>query len=594
MVLFNYAIREITAKIVYYGPGLGGKTTNLQKIHETMDSKTRGKLISLATDADRTLFFDFLPLDLGYIGGYRVRFQLYTVPGQVHYNATRRLVLKGVDAVVFVADSQIEMIERDRESYENLKENLADNGYTFDSLPIVYQFNKTDLPNIATPDEIAEALGINLSEVTYFTAVAVENVGVMETLKGIIKLGINKLRAQFEDGDTAKARERGKAHVVEPVAVPPPVQPGREPEPAPAEEVMADPFHRPVEVEPEAPPEPELKDSAEEEAEEAIGIEEPVAEEGPVEAATAEPEAAAEAPAEERLSVWPEEEETPVVSPEPPPDVPEAEEEEVEITIEEAATTEESLTAQPEAAGTDRSAEEEAALDEEEVDLSSFSDETAKETAGKTGEQGDEGIAESVGIPIGVGTVERFEPEESEESEEPEEPDETGQTVPAAGGESKAMELVSEDWESVYAEEANPRPEAPETPPEAKAQGDVGAPPAEEFVEIPSKAGTAHYEDGDFLLFGGEKESAPAPPPSGIETRTAATESTEDRLAALSAAVDGIAKQLAEVRRALDEQRILMNKFIDIAVGASMSRPDNSAGQQKQPSKGFLARLFGG
>ncbi len=584
MVLFNYAIREITAKIVYYGPGLGGKTTNLQKVHETMDSKTRGKLISLATDADRTLFFDFLPLDLGYIGGYRVRFQLYTVPGQVHYNATRRLVLKGVDAVVFVADSQIEMIERDRESFENLKENLADNGYTFDSLPIVYQFNKTDLPNIATPDEIAEALGINLSEVTYFTAVAVENVGVMETLKGIIKLGINKLRAQFEDGDTAKTRERAKGHLIEPVPVPPPVQLEREPEPAPAEEVMADPFHRPAEVEPEAASEPELEGSAGEEAgveaEEETAVEEPVAEEGPVEAATAEPEAPAEATAAERLSVWPDEEETRVVAPEPPPDAAE-DEEEVEITVD----TEETLTAQPEAAGPDRSDEEERALDEEEVDLSSFSD----ETAGKTGsEEREEGGPESVEIPIETGTVERLEPEESET------PEEAAQPVPAAGSESKAMELVSADWGSVYAEEPNPQPESPETPPEATPQGDIGAPPAEELVEKPSYAAAAHYEDGDFLLFQGEKEAAPAPPPFGIETRIAATESTEDRLAALSTAVDGIGRQLAEVRRTLDEQRNLMNKFIDIAVGLSMSRPDNSAGQQKQPSKGFLARLFGG
>ncbi len=589
MVLFNYAIREITAKIVYYGPGLGGKTTNLQKVHETMDSKTRGKLISLATDADRTLFFDFLPLDLGYIGGYRVRFQLYTVPGQVHYNATRRLVLKGVDAVVFVADSQIEMIERDRESFENLKENLADNGYSFDSLPIVYQFNKTDLPNIATPDEIAEALGINLSEVTYFTAVAVENVGVMETLKGIIKLGINKLRAQFEDGDTAKTRERAKGHLIEPVPFTPPVQLEREPEPAPAEEVMADPFHRSAEVEPQATPEPELEGSAGEaagvEAEEETAVEEPVAEERPVEAATAEPEAPAEATAAERLSVWPDEEETPVVAPEPPPDAAEDEEEEVEITVD----TEDTLTAQPEAAGLDRFDEEEAALDEEEVDLSSFSDETAEEPVGKTrSKEREEGGPESVEIPIDAGTVERLEPEKSET------PGETAQPVPVTSVESKAMELVSADWGSVYAEEPKPQPEAPETPPEAEPQGDIGAPPAEELVETPSYATAAHYEDGDFLLFQGEKEATPAPPPFGIESRSAATESTEGRLAALSAAVDGIAGQLADVRRTLDEQRNLMNKFIDIAVGLSMSRPDNSAGQQKQPSRGFLARLFGG
>ena len=154
MVLFNYSTREITAKIVYYGPGLCGKTTNLQLIHAKMDTGKRGKLLSLATDTDRTLFFDFLPLDLGTIGGFHLRYQLYTVPGQVHYNATRRMVLKGVDAVVFVADSQIEMMENNCESFKNLADNLVENGYEVENVPIVLQANKRDLPNIASPEEI--------------------------------------------------------------------------------------------------------------------------------------------------------------------------------------------------------------------------------------------------------------------------------------------------------------------------------------------------------------------------------------------------------------------------------------------------------
>ena len=151
MVLFNYGTKEITAKIVYYGPGLCGKTTNLQYIHSQLDPGNRGKLLSLATESDRTLFFDFLPIDLGKISGFHVRFQLYTVPGQVHYNATRRMVLKGVDAVVFVADSQTAMMEHNVESFENLAENLEENGFEKEKMPLVLQLNKRDLPNVASP-----------------------------------------------------------------------------------------------------------------------------------------------------------------------------------------------------------------------------------------------------------------------------------------------------------------------------------------------------------------------------------------------------------------------------------------------------------
>ena len=154
MALFNYASKEITIKIVYYGPGLSGKTTNLQYLHSIFDPSKRGKLISLATEADRTLFFDFLPVEIGKISDFSIRFQLYTVPGQVRYNATRKLVLKGADAVVFVADSQYEMREQNLESIGNMRENLIANNVNPDDIPIILQFNKRDLSNIASVDEL--------------------------------------------------------------------------------------------------------------------------------------------------------------------------------------------------------------------------------------------------------------------------------------------------------------------------------------------------------------------------------------------------------------------------------------------------------
>lgn len=222
MVLFNYSTREITAKIVYYGPGLCGKTTNLQLIHAKMDTGKRGKLLSLATDTDRTLFFDFLPLDLGTIGGFHLRYQLYTVPGQVHYNATRRMVLKGVDAVVFVADSQIEMMENNCESFKNLAENLVENGYEIKDVPIVLQANKRDLPNIASPEEIRKAIGGE--EYQIFEAVANRGEGVFETLKAIVKLGTAKLKDEFKDDGI-------EADSIEEVAPAPTPAPAYEPKP---------------------------------------------------------------------------------------------------------------------------------------------------------------------------------------------------------------------------------------------------------------------------------------------------------------------------------------------------------------------------
>jgi signal recognition particle receptor subunit beta len=158
MSMINYASREINCKIVYYGPGLGGKTTNLEHVYEKVSPSTRGKLISLATETERTLFFDFLPVDLGQIRGFRTRFHLYTVPGQVYYNASRKLILRGVDGVVFVADSQADRAEANVEAMQNLYDNLAEHGYDLTRLPFVVQYNKRDLPDAAPLDELEAAL----------------------------------------------------------------------------------------------------------------------------------------------------------------------------------------------------------------------------------------------------------------------------------------------------------------------------------------------------------------------------------------------------------------------------------------------------
>lgn len=186
MSLINYASREINCKIVYYGPGLGGKTTNLRFIFSKIDPDSRGKLISLATELDRTLFFDFLPLNLGTIKGFRTRFHLYTVPGQVYYNASRRLILRGVDGVVFVSDSQVERLEDNVDSLQNLHENLAEHGLKLADLPLVIQYNKRDLPNIASVEELQKLLNPNNST-HYFEAVATQGVGVFASLKEVSK-----------------------------------------------------------------------------------------------------------------------------------------------------------------------------------------------------------------------------------------------------------------------------------------------------------------------------------------------------------------------------------------------------------------------
>ncbi|MGI9140351.1 MAG: GTP-binding protein [Gemmatimonadaceae bacterium] len=224
MSMINYASREINCKIVYYGPGLGGKTTNLEHVFNKVKPETRGKLISLATETERTLFFDFLPVDLGTIRGFKTRFHLYTVPGQVYYNASRKLILKNVDGIVFVGDSQRERLEANQESMQNLYDNMAEYGYDITKMPFVVQYNKRDLTNIATVDELQAALnpgwevsdsarqrvipdpyhaGQNLVDeqadgqwierAPHFEAIAIKGDGVFETLKAVSKLVLKSL-----------------------------------------------------------------------------------------------------------------------------------------------------------------------------------------------------------------------------------------------------------------------------------------------------------------------------------------------------------------------------------------------------------------
>ena len=192
MTFINYASREINCKIVYYGPGLGGKTTNLQYIYDSTAAQAKGKLISLATETDRTLFFDFLPLDLGTVRGFKTRFHLYTVPGQVFYDASRKLILKGVDGMVFVADSQRERMDANIESLFNLELNLKQHGYDLAKVPYVLQLNKRDLPNVvSTADLTAELLR---KDEPVFEGVANKGIGVFDTLKAVAKQVLLELR----------------------------------------------------------------------------------------------------------------------------------------------------------------------------------------------------------------------------------------------------------------------------------------------------------------------------------------------------------------------------------------------------------------
>ncbi len=196
MVLFNHATREMTAKIVYYGPGLCGKTTNLMVIFDKLDPASKGKMLSLATKTDRTLFFDLLPVDIGKVGPFNLKIQLYTVPGQVFYNETRKLVLKGADAVVFVCDSQPTMVEGNRESFANLMENLEQNQIDPNDTPIVIQYNKRDLPGVVPVEKLQETLGFD--GYPYTEASALQGEGVMETFKLVSKITAKHLFAKLK------------------------------------------------------------------------------------------------------------------------------------------------------------------------------------------------------------------------------------------------------------------------------------------------------------------------------------------------------------------------------------------------------------
>ena len=207
MSLVNYSTREITSKIVYYGPGRSGKTTNLQYIHGQVPEDRRGRMVSLATETDRTLFFDFLPLDLGTISGFQTRFQLYTVPGQVYYDATRKLVLQGADGVVFVADSQRAQRDENVESFRNLQVNLLEQGVDPRTIPIVLQYNKRDLPDVLSVEEIDDLL--NYRDLPRFEAQALGGIGVFDTLKGISELVLRRLSQRFGRSVAEAPAEQG-------------------------------------------------------------------------------------------------------------------------------------------------------------------------------------------------------------------------------------------------------------------------------------------------------------------------------------------------------------------------------------------------
>jgi mutual gliding-motility protein MglA len=196
MSFVNYHTKEINCKIVYYGPGLGGKTTNIQHVYQKTSIDSKSKMVTLNTENERTLFFDFLPLELGEIRGFKTRFHLYTVPGQVFYEASRKLILRGVDGIVFVADSQIEKMEANIQSFESLKDNLTEQGYDISKLPLIMQWNKRDLPNVSPVSELEKSL--NTLDNPSFEASALKGDGVFETLKMISKIVLMNLRSSLD------------------------------------------------------------------------------------------------------------------------------------------------------------------------------------------------------------------------------------------------------------------------------------------------------------------------------------------------------------------------------------------------------------
>jgi len=245
MVLFNYATKELTAKVVYYGPGLCGKTTNLQFIYDTLPSQAKGKMLSLATKTDRTLFFDFLPIELGTIRGMKTKIQLYTVPGQVFYDTTRKLVLKGADGVVFVADSQTAMADANVDSFENLITNLKEQNMDITNMPYVLQYNKRDMKNVMDVNSLNNLM--NKSNVPWFEAVAVKGDGVFETLKGISKLVLKHLGQKYglEEEKSQPTAPRGRSNL-----------PELPPKPSEAPALPSPPPRKPVEAPKPAAPKP--------------------------------------------------------------------------------------------------------------------------------------------------------------------------------------------------------------------------------------------------------------------------------------------------------------------------------------------------
>jgi signal recognition particle receptor subunit beta len=265
MVFFNYSTMQMAAKVVYYGPGLCGKTTNLHYIYQHTAGESRGEMVSLETETDRTLFFDLLPIDVGSIAGFNTRIQLYTVPGQVFYNTTRKLVLKGVDGVVFVADSQRAMLQANVESFRNLEENLAEMGLSVDTLPLVLQLNKRDLADICSVEEMNAAL--NRHNWPHFEASAVTGMGVFETLKGISRFTLMSLKKRLGRSEPAPARPAAPAAGKPVAAAPPPAAAAASgshpqipaptpaaPRPAGAAPAPAPPKPAPAAAPPKAPP----------------------------------------------------------------------------------------------------------------------------------------------------------------------------------------------------------------------------------------------------------------------------------------------------------------------------------------------------
>jgi signal recognition particle receptor subunit beta len=264
MVFFNYSTMQMAAKVVYYGPGLCGKTTNLHYIYGHTSGDSRGEMVSLETETDRTLFFDLLPIDVGQIAGFNTRIQLYTVPGQVFYNTTRKLVLKGVDGVVFVADSQRAMVQANIDSFKNLEENLAEMGLSSESLPLVLQYNKRDLANICTVEEMNRSL--NPHNWPHFESSALTGQGVFETLKGVSKLTLLSLKKRLTRGGEASSspsRPAPRPAAASPAPAAPAVTPRPLAPPAPsALPATSRPAPPPEPISPAAPAPSEAKPAA--------------------------------------------------------------------------------------------------------------------------------------------------------------------------------------------------------------------------------------------------------------------------------------------------------------------------------------------